>query len=44
MSVAVIPMSREFGWSAVDRGWVSAAFFWGYTATQTPAGYLCTKV
>jgi len=43
MSVAVIPMSHEFGWTAKERGLVSAAFFWGYTLTQTPAGYLCTK-
>ena len=43
MSVAVIPMSMEFGWGARERGLVSAAFFWGYTLTQTPAGYLCTK-
>jgi len=43
MSVAIIPMAHEFGWSATQRGMVSAAFFWGYTATQAPAGYLCTR-
>jgi len=43
MSVAVIPMSAQYGWTATERGLVSAAFFWGYTATQTPAGWLCTK-
>ena len=43
MSVAVIPLSNEFHWSASDRGLVSSAFFWGYTATQIPAGYFATK-
>ncbi|CAG9461515.1 unnamed protein product [Pedinophyceae sp. YPF-701] len=44
MSVAVIPMAEELGWSATERGLVSSAFFWGYTLTQTPAGYLCSKI
>ena len=43
MSVAVIPMAEELGWTASDRGLVSSAFFWGYSATQIPAGYLSTK-
>ena len=43
MSVAVIPMAEELGWSASDRGLVSSAFFWGYSATQVPAGYISTK-
>lgn len=44
MSVAVIPMAHELGWSALDRGLVSSSFFWGYTATQLPGGYIATKV
>lgn len=96
MSVAVIPMAAELGWSASDRGlvrklvslahacsggslqsgphmamhlfprtcmracmqwrqvavrpqyWacmrqVSSAFFWGYSATQIPAGWVSTR-
>ncbi len=43
MSVAVIPMAEELGWSATDRGLVSSAFFWGYALTQIPAGYISTK-
>ena len=43
MSVAVIPMAEELGWSATDRGLVSSAFFWGYALTQIPAGYLSTR-
>jgi ACS family sodium-dependent inorganic phosphate cotransporter len=44
MSVAVIPMAEELGWSATDRGLVSSAFFWGYSLTQIPAGYVSTKI
>ena len=44
MSVALIPMANELGWSTAQRGFVSAAFFWGYAATQIPAGYICTKI
>ena len=43
MSVAVIPMAKELGWSASDRGLVSSAFFWGYSLTQIPAGYVSTR-
>lgn len=44
MSVAVIPMAAEFGWSNVERGLVSSSFFWGYSLTQTPAGWLATRI
>lgn len=44
MSVALIPMAQDLGWSTVDRGFVSSAFFWGYAATQVPAGYIATRV
>ena len=43
MSVAVIPMAEELGWSATDRGIVNSAFFWGYSITQIPAGWVSTK-
>jgi ACS family sodium-dependent inorganic phosphate cotransporter len=43
MSVAVIPMARDLGWSATDRGLVASAFFWGYSLTQVPAGYISTR-
>ena len=43
MSVAVIPMAEELGWSALDRGLVNSAFFWGYSLTQIPAGWVSTK-
>lgn len=44
MSVALIPMANELGWSTTQRGLVSAAFFWGYAATQIPAGYIATRI
>lgn len=44
MSVAVIPMARELGWSGLERGLVSSSFFWGYTLTQVPGGYISTKI
>jgi ACS family sodium-dependent inorganic phosphate cotransporter len=44
MSVAVIPMAKELGWSATERGLVSASFFWGYSLTQIPAGWVSTNI
>mmetsp|Transcript_20295 Transcript_20295/g.57144 ORF Transcript_20295/g.57144 Transcript_20295/m.57144 type:complete len:392 (-) Transcript_20295:184-1359(-) len=44
MSVAVIPLSKTFGWTASDRGLVSSAFFWGYALTQIPAGYVASTL
>ncbi|KAK9916910.1 hypothetical protein WJX75_008641 [Coccomyxa subellipsoidea] len=44
MSVAVIPMAAELGWSPSDRGLVSSAFFWGYSLTQIPAGWISTRI
>ena len=43
MSVAVIPMAKELGWSAMERGLVSSSFFWGYSLTQIPAGWVSTR-
>eukprot|EP00775_Hariotina_reticulata_P003301 gene3301-3577_t len=43
MSVAVIPMAKDLGWTATERGLVSSSFFWGYSLTQVPAGYISTK-
>lgn len=43
MSVAVLPMSRDLGWTGFERGLVNSAFFYGYAATQIPAGWVSTK-
>lgn len=44
MSVAVIPMAKEFGWNNTVRGLVNSSFFWGYSLTQIPAGWISTKI
>jgi len=44
MSVAIIPMASEFGWSSSTAGLVQSAFFAGYALTQIPAGYLAARV
>ncbi|CAG9467851.1 unnamed protein product [Pedinophyceae sp. YPF-701] len=43
MSVAILPMTDEFGWSDADKGAISAAFFMGYTVTNPLAGALASK-
>jgi hypothetical protein len=43
MSVAVLPMSKELGWTGFERGLVNSAFFYGYAATQIPAGWISTR-
>ena len=44
MSVAVIPMAKELGWSATDRGLVSSAFFWGCALAGPPHGHAVSSV
>jgi len=34
ISVAIIPMAQEFGWSDTQRGLVLSSFFIGYMVTQ----------
>lgn len=40
MSVAIIPMSDEFGWTLTEKGYILSAFGMGYIATQVGGGYL----
>lgn len=44
MSVAIVPMAEQFQWSGVEKGLVQSAFFWGYTLTQLPGGFLASKL
>lgn len=44
MSVAIIPMAQDFGWSSTVSGIVQSAFFYGYLVTQIPSGYINSKV
>lgn len=43
MSVAIIPMAKEFGWSPSVAGIVQSSFFYGYMASQIPSGWLANK-
>ena len=38
ISVAVIAMTREYGWDKLEQGVVLSAFFYGYGATQIVGG------
>ena len=43
ISIVVIPMKEEFGWSEKIRGTVVSAFFLGYLSTQIFGGYMSDK-
>eukprot|EP01116_Phalansterium_solitarium_P019357 TRINITY_DN5368_c0_g1_i1.p1 TRINITY_DN5368_c0_g1~~TRINITY_DN5368_c0_g1_i1.p1 ORF type:complete len:495 (-),score=115.78 TRINITY_DN5368_c0_g1_i1:133-1617(-) len=40
ISVAILPMSAQFGWDNTTQGIIMSAFFYGYTAFQIPGGIL----
>ena len=44
ISVAIIQMSKDFGWNATVSGFVQSSFFAGYMATQIPGGYVVSKL
>uniref|UniRef100_A0A0D6QVX7 Major facilitator superfamily (MFS) profile domain-containing protein n=1 Tax=Araucaria cunninghamii TaxID=56994 RepID=A0A0D6QVX7_ARACU len=44
LSVAIIPMSHEFGWNASTAGLVQSSFFWGYALSQLPGGWLAKQL
>lgn len=39
ISVAIIPMAQDFGWSPTIAGLVQSSFFYGYLLSQIPGGY-----
>ncbi|KAG2441577.1 hypothetical protein HXX76_003198 [Chlamydomonas incerta] len=43
MSVAIVPMSAEMGWSASVSGLVQALFYTGYMLACIPGGYLASR-
>eukprot|EP00955_Chlamydomonas_euryale_P074768 362129-Chlamydomonas_euryale.AAC.7 len=43
MSVAIIPMALDFGWSPSVSGVVQSAFFYGYLVCQLPSGWLSNR-
>ncbi|KAE8700183.1 putative anion transporter 6 [Hibiscus syriacus] len=40
LSVAIIPMSHQFGWNSSVSGLVQSSIFWGYALSQSPGGWL----
>ncbi|KAK9159017.1 hypothetical protein Scep_005591 [Stephania cephalantha] len=38
MSIAILPMSAEYGWSPSTVGLIQSSFFWGYLLTQIAGG------
>ncbi len=43
ISVAIIPMSADLGWSATTQGTVLSSFFVGYLLTQIAGGWLADR-
>lgn len=43
ISVAIVQMASQLEWSKETQGLILSSFFWGYTAMQIPAGYLCRR-
>lgn len=43
LSVAVLPMQTQFGWSEEEKGVVLSSFFGGYLVLQVAGGYLSSK-
>jgi MFS transporter, ACS family, solute carrier family 17 (sodium-dependent inorganic phosphate cotransporter), other len=41
MSVAIVPMSQQFGYSDTTKGLIASAFSWGYMVFMIPAGNDC---
>ena len=42
MSIAILPMSQQYGWDSATVGLVQSSFFWGYLLTQVRRGALST--
>ncbi len=43
ISVAIIPMAQDYGWSAEEQGRVLSSFFVGYLLTQIAGGWLAQR-
>ncbi|XP_031564284.1 solute carrier family 17 member 9-like [Actinia tenebrosa] len=40
LSLCVVEVAKDLEWNKLETGLVLSAFFWGYFATQLPAGFL----
>jgi MFS transporter, ACS family, solute carrier family 17 (sodium-dependent inorganic phosphate cotransporter), other len=43
ISIAIIPMAREMGYSPATQGLVLSAFFWGYIVSQLAGGWMADR-
>ncbi|KAH9731914.1 Ascorbate transporter [Citrus sinensis] len=43
MSIAILPMSKEFNWNSTTVGLIQSSFFWGYLLTQIVGGIWADK-
>jgi MFS transporter, ACS family, D-galactonate transporter len=43
ISIAAVPLMREFGFSTAQMGLLMSMFFWTYAAFQIPAGHLIDR-
>lgn len=43
LSVAMLPLAAELGWSCARQGVVQSAFLWGYTTMQLPGGWAADR-
>lgn len=44
MSIAVVPMARDLGWSPTVSGLVQSSFYYGYSLAQFPSGILAKRL
>jgi ACS family sodium-dependent inorganic phosphate cotransporter len=44
MSIAILPMSVDYGWDAQTVGLVQSSFFWGYLLTQVAGGVWADRI
>lgn len=44
ISVAIIPMAEQFGWSGTSKGLVLSSFFIGYMGAMIPTGWLANRI
>jgi ACS family sodium-dependent inorganic phosphate cotransporter len=44
ISVAIIPMAEQFGWSGTTKGLVLSSFFIGYMGAMIPTGWLANRI
>lgn len=43
MSIAILPMAKQYGWDTATIGIVQSSFFWGYLLTQVAGGVWADK-